>query len=371
MLFTGTRFVNRSIIPTNIKIVDLILGGGIEERSIVLITGTPGSGKTQLSIQIASQFKEQGYQLFYLDTELAVTETRARAFGLEPSDIIQYTPTVEELDESISEELLPKLQDKKTLLIIDSISALSTKQEFASLSDSIALGIKANLVTRLINKLFRYKVDYNLTVVITAHMKENISMTPFSVPGLLAIKGKYRIPGGASLLYAANQMLYLIGKETKELSGNVQIRFVELGVVKNRLFTSGKTIKIAFSDKYGFFDLLSSLQFLVDYQVVEVKQGRVKFPFTDKSLLTKDIIHAYRNDSEFKKNFDKLVDEQGYELLVKPYVFESRVGDEALEAISTDTEAILHIDQETKKKSKKKDTNTEPLQIEFDINNEL
>jgi predicted ATP-dependent serine protease len=181
-MFTKTgRFVERKIIPTQIKVLDSILGGGIEERGIVLIVGTPGAGKTQLSIQIASQFKKQGYQIFYLDTEIAVTETRAKTFGLDLNDLIQYAPTIEELDEAIESELLPKLQDKKTLLVIDSISALSTKQEFSSLTDSIALGIKANLLTRLINKLFRYKIDYNLTVVITAHMKENISLNPFGM----------------------------------------------------------------------------------------------------------------------------------------------------------------------------------------------
>lgn len=359
-MFTKTgRFVERKIIPTQIKVLDSILGGGIEERGITLIVGIPGAGKTQLSIQIASQFKKHGYQIFYLDTEIAVTETRAKAFGLDLNDLIQYAPTIEELDEAIESELLPKLQDKKTLLVIDSISALSTKQEFSSLTDSIALGIKANLLTRLINKLFRYKIDYNLTVIITAHMKENISLTPFGATGLLAIKGKYRVPGGAALLYAANQMLYLITKETKELAGNVQIRFVEVGVIKNRLFTSGKNVKIAFSDKYGFFDLLSSLQFLVDYNVIESKQGRLKFPFTDKSLLIKDVITLYKNDTKFREQLDNLINTSVYEILVKPYMFEDNVSDSQTEmdilANIQETEDVLSTeDIDTNKKTKKK-----------------
>jgi hypothetical protein len=338
-MFTKTgRFVERKIIPTQIKVLDSILGGGIEERGIVLIVGTPGAGKTQLSIQIASQFKKQGYQIFYLDTEIAVTETRAKAFGLDLNDLIQYAPTIEELDEAIESELLPKLQDNKTLLVIDSISALSTKQEFSSLTDSIALGIKANLLTRLIT-------------------------------GLLVIKGKYRIPGGAALLYAANQMLYLITKETKELAGNVQIRFVEAGIIKNRLFTSGKNIKIAFSDKYGFFDLLSSLQFLVDYNVIESKQGRLKFPFTDKGLLIKDVITLYKNDTKFREQLDNLINNSTYEILVKPYMFEDNVSDSQTEtdilANIQKTEDVLSIeDIDINKKTKKKH---QPDELDIDI----
>jgi len=136
------------------------------------------------------------------------------------------------------------------------------------------------------------------------------------------------------------------------------------------LFTSGKSIKIAFSDKYGFFDLLSSLQFLVDYNVIESKQGRLKFPFTDKSLLIKDVITLYKNDTKFREQLDNLINTSTYEILVKPYMFEDNVSDSQTEmdilANMQNTEDVLSTeDIDTNKKTKKKNHQLDELDIDI------
>ncbi|MEM3791115.1 MAG: ATPase domain-containing protein [Candidatus Micrarchaeaceae archaeon] len=48
------------VIPTNIKGLDTLLGGGIPESNQVIVTGSPGSGKTLLSFEFAYRSAKAG-----------------------------------------------------------------------------------------------------------------------------------------------------------------------------------------------------------------------------------------------------------------------------------------------------------------------
>jgi DNA repair protein RadB len=56
-------------LPTGIRTVDELLGGGIETDGLTELYGEGGSGKTLLCLQLASRVALAGQWVFYIDTE--------------------------------------------------------------------------------------------------------------------------------------------------------------------------------------------------------------------------------------------------------------------------------------------------------------
>src|SRR3989344_4164326 len=56
-------------VKTGISGLDVITNGGFEERSIVLVTGGPGTGKTLLALQYIAAGAEAGEKCLYVSFE--------------------------------------------------------------------------------------------------------------------------------------------------------------------------------------------------------------------------------------------------------------------------------------------------------------
>src|SRR6266576_2056796 len=54
------------VLETGVPNLDLILGGGLVRRSLAMVIGTPGTGKTIMAEQIAFHTAEQGAAILYL-----------------------------------------------------------------------------------------------------------------------------------------------------------------------------------------------------------------------------------------------------------------------------------------------------------------
>jgi circadian clock protein KaiC len=79
-----TKF-NRTTLPSGIRELDSLMGGGIERGSSALILGPAGTGKSLLALHFAMSAIERGEQaaLFVFDEELGLLFARARGMGLD------------------------------------------------------------------------------------------------------------------------------------------------------------------------------------------------------------------------------------------------------------------------------------------------
>jgi len=68
-----------SRIPTGIRELDRILGGGIVAGSAVLIGGDPGIGKSTLVLQASFQVSDKGYRALYVTAEESLMQAKLRA----------------------------------------------------------------------------------------------------------------------------------------------------------------------------------------------------------------------------------------------------------------------------------------------------
>ncbi len=118
-------------VKTGMEELDRVLGGGLVDRSVVLLSGEPGIGKSTLLLQICgvlSQIK----RVLYVSGEESKGQLKMRADRLGIPDSELYLLTETDVDSILSE----CSSVKPDILIIDSVQTL-TSDKFTSAAGSV------------------------------------------------------------------------------------------------------------------------------------------------------------------------------------------------------------------------------------------
>lgn len=117
---------NLKRMSTCVKSIDEILGGGIPEKSILLTSGQPGSGKSTIWTMIAAKMAHDGKRILYISGEEALEHLKLRAerckLGSPKTMFIEQDSSVENLFRKVN-------RIKPHLIVIDSIRSLYRKGE--------------------------------------------------------------------------------------------------------------------------------------------------------------------------------------------------------------------------------------------------
>lgn len=154
-------------IPTNSPL-DLILDGGIERRSITQFYGPPGSGKTNIALNLAVQVAKNDKKVAYVDTEGGISVDRIKQlsksdFQKVAGNIVVFEPNTfeeQEDDLKIIESWISSNKDDVDLLIIDSAVALYRLIEVKNSKSNKDLG-------RQMGQLSSISRKFNVAVVVT------------------------------------------------------------------------------------------------------------------------------------------------------------------------------------------------------------
>ena len=165
-----------SEVEENIKIptdspLDIIMGGGIEKGCLTQFYGPPGSGKTNIVLQLLVSCAQNGDKAIFVDTEGGLSIERVKQisnnqFNSFAQNIIIFEPTTfnEQIDVLKKiENLLDSKKEKVELIILDSAVALYRLKEGDSTQTNRELGQQMALLSRIARK-------YNIAVVITNHI---------------------------------------------------------------------------------------------------------------------------------------------------------------------------------------------------------
>lgn len=112
---------NNYRIPTEIKELDRILGGGIVPGSLILIGGDPGIGKSTLMLQMCSRL--HSYKALYISGEESIEQIKLRAVRLDSinGDIeILCETNIEAINSAI-------LASDARVIVLDSIQSVYTE----------------------------------------------------------------------------------------------------------------------------------------------------------------------------------------------------------------------------------------------------
>lgn len=135
--------------------LDIALGGGLREGSVVVMTGDPKSGKTTTALHFASKCQRVGKRVIYVNTEGRLSKQNFEGIkGLNPDNIL----IIESTDERVlsAEDFLNIIEyyinnDPGCLIIADSLSNMVPSQE---LEGEVRTGVR-NALPRLLSMFFK------------------------------------------------------------------------------------------------------------------------------------------------------------------------------------------------------------------------
>lgn len=176
-------------ISTQNSELDLVLGGGVVEGSLVLIGGSPGIGKSTLLLKIASNFAAQGKKTLYVSGEESASQIKMRAQRL---DAVKEGLFL--LTEILLENILAEVRKNEyKILVIDSIQTLYS-EKIASAPGSVSQ------VREITFELMRLAKNENICVFIIGHITKDGS-----------------IAGPRILEHMVDVVLYFEGDSSREL----------------------------------------------------------------------------------------------------------------------------------------------------------
>ena len=155
---------NYERVDTGIGELNRVLGGGLVQGSLVLISGEPGIGKSTLIIQTAANIARREGTVLYVSGEESEEQIKMRAdrvcAGGIPEDLYILAETNMENVETVCETLKPKF------LIIDSIQTM-----YSAAIDSAPGSVSQ--VRMCGNQLMRIGKSWNVPIFIVAHVTKS------------------------------------------------------------------------------------------------------------------------------------------------------------------------------------------------------
>ena len=178
-------FIER--VPTYIPGFDNFLEGGFPKGSLILVSGTPGSGKSNFCAQLLYYNALKGKKCLYLDLEqdMGDLELQMKMFGWDTSALDNLKIyTIESSNPQIVEKVIKEIERKRyDIIVLDSIDSITTnpasveeiQQQFRDRVPLItipALLDQATLTRLKIKKIFNAIKSVKSTAIITSERVE-------------------------------------------------------------------------------------------------------------------------------------------------------------------------------------------------------
>ena len=213
------------IIPTGIISVDNMLGiGGVPRGKITEIYGPEASGKSSMCLQIISNAQKLGLQTLYIDTEHALNPNLAELLGVDLSQLLFSQPDGGE--EALQMVRIGAESGLVDLIILDSVGALSTKQEINGEIGDANVGGIARMMSQAMRVIVPQASLHNVAVVFVNQVRMKIGVM-FGNPETT--------PGGKALGFAASVRIEMTPSSVIKDGDEVVGRTIKAKVIKNKL----------------------------------------------------------------------------------------------------------------------------------------
>ncbi len=217
--------------------LDWALGvGGLPKGRIIEIYGPESSGKTTLALHAVAESQKKGGICAFVDAEHALDPEYAKRLGVKTKELLVSQPDTGEQALEITESLVRS--GKLDVIVIDSVAALTPKDEIEGEMGAYHVGKQARLMSQALRKLTAIVAKSNTVIIFINQIRMQIGVM-FGNPETT--------PGGKALKFYTSIRLDVrriaqIKKGDEVIGGRVRVK-----VVKN---------KVAAPFKHTEFDLL-------------------------------------------------------------------------------------------------------------------
>ncbi|CAM3083400.1 recombinase RecA [Paracoccus nototheniae] len=239
--------------------LDIALGiGGLPKGRIIEIFGPESSGKTTLTLHVVAEEQKKGGVCAFVDAEHALDPLYARKLGVNLDELLISQPDTGEQALEIVDTLVRS--GAVSLVVIDSVAALTPKSEIEGDMGDMQMGSQARLMSQAMRKLTASIGRSNCMVIFINQIRMKIGVM-FGNPETTT--------GGNALKFYASVRLDIrrIGavKDRDEVVGNA----TRVKVVKNKVAPPFRQVE--FDIMYG--EGISKVGELID---LGVKAGVVE-----------------------------------------------------------------------------------------------
>ena len=190
MTLDETTKVNVDSISTGSLGLDDALGvGGMPQGRIVEIYGPESSGKTTLSLHVIAEAQKKGGICAFIDAEHALDPEYARNIGVKLDELLISQPDNGEQALEIVESLVRS--GKISVVVIDSVAALTPKDEIEGEMGAHHVGKQARLMSQALRKLTAIVAKSHTIVIFINQIRMQIGVmfgNPETTPGGKALK---------------------------------------------------------------------------------------------------------------------------------------------------------------------------------------
>jgi len=190
MKMGDTPKVGINTIPTGSLGLDMALGvGGVPRGRIIEIFGPESSGKTTLALHIVAEAQKLDGICAYIDAEHAMDPEYSKKLGVNINDLLISQPDTGEQALDIVESLVRT--GKIDVVVIDSVAALTPKDEIEGDMGAYHVGKQARLMSQALRKLTALVAKSKTVVIFINQIRMQIGVmfgNPETTPGGKALK---------------------------------------------------------------------------------------------------------------------------------------------------------------------------------------
>ncbi len=170
--------------------LDAALGvGGLPQGRVIEIYGPESSGKTTLTLHVIAESQKNGGVCAFIDAEHAIDPEYAKKLGVDINNLLISQPDTGEQALEITESLVRS--GKVDLIVIDSVAALTPKDEIEGDMGAHHVGKQARLMSQALRKLTALTAKTNTMIIFINQIRMKIGVmfgSPETTPGGKALK---------------------------------------------------------------------------------------------------------------------------------------------------------------------------------------
>lgn len=291
----GDSIINaKEVISTEYVSLDYVTGcGGIPQGRLIEIYGENASGKTLLSLLIASKFQKQGKKVIFIDAERTFNPILAKNIGVDISSLIVITL-------SSAEETLDAIYElTKTgeigLIIIDSVSSLVPNKEIDGSAFDNSMAVVARLLSTQLRKQVGPAAETGTTIIYLNQIRASMDMFKPETTS-----------GGKALPFYASLRLKVTKKMSKEdqiiENGSIMGHRIKIKAEKNKMGIPFRETELQLHYTKGINMELDTLEFAKERGIISLAGASYSFGDIKLGQGKGAALEAIKNDKTLYNN---------------------------------------------------------------------